>query len=243
MLLISITSFDVTAMVLIVSIILAALIYYYGHNLSIAIKEWRNSRDYKAAMGEITEDVLQIQDKVIAATRIDSKLKKVAKISTEKIMNLSIHDAEKIIDKYEVSGSIEDHQILNIFLLLEIVIFYMHVADRLAFSKIGIKHRSVFMDYVLHETWGILLGYLVGTFGDTYAKADFMEMCNERQLEYGNYQEIYAGDNNYKGTLIWEFGKKISKLLCGSELDIRLIMPVYVLAVNSMRALEGVFEV
>lgn len=62
---------------------------------------------------------------------------------------------------------------------------------------------------------------------------------NDRQIEYSKYKKVFARENDkgMKGTLSWEFGKKLAKIL-GYEWDLVVISTFTMCAQSVLYALE-----
>ncbi len=108
----------------------------------------------------------------------------------------------------------------------EIVLFYTHFIDRQAFQFLNQEQRYIFMYAFIEESRSLLNQ----TFYKDTEEEEFQNYYNslweQRQIEYGQYKSIMAeNDQGFAGTLFWEFGKKIAKIL-DSENDIVIIMYV-----------------
>jgi len=92
--------------------------------------------------------------------------------------------------------------------IIEVIVFYMHLVDRMAFAHFGAAKRETFGDRfvvaVVREMVRELSKDLSPdecgqTLGDTY---------NRRQIQYAKYKVLIAKkDDPLKDTLYWEFSK------------------------------------
>jgi hypothetical protein len=90
----------------------------------------------------------------------------------------------------------------------ETAAFLLSLIDRPAFNFLGSKNRDVFMEAVE-----------VGVFDSLQDKGvdpkNFFEILNKRYEEYSHYEEWLPKEGKgAKGTLFWEFGKKVATILC-----------------------------
>ena len=90
--------------------------------------------------------------------------------------------------------------------VIEIVVFYMHMVDRLAFQYLGPYRREVFADRL---NIAVIKEFLCSRNKEVDA-AEFAEHLkdayNRRQREYAQYKDLIPmKDQPPKGTLFWEF--------------------------------------
>jgi|GEM_PF-3164263 hypothetical protein len=104
----------------------------------------------------------------------------------------------------------------------ETLLFFLHVMDRIAWDRIP-KYRDTFILSLLAATYAALTQRHV-EWVRTLTMKKFLELFDAAQNEYGEYQ-FYRSGQNPKGTLFWEFGKKISRIMEG-EYDIAIMVPV-----------------
>jgi hypothetical protein len=90
----------------------------------------------------------------------------------------------------------------------EVVVFYMHIVDRLAFRHLGPKRRQVFGDcFVLKVIEEFLRIPEKGIDPAAFA-SQLKDTYNRRQIEYARYGELIpAKEDPPKDTLFWEFNK------------------------------------
>jgi hypothetical protein len=103
------------------------------------------------------------------------------------------------VDKDVPAGNEVSPSSVTRSLLLEVLAFELHLADRLTFSTLGALGRATFMD--------ALCAALAHRLGPPRA-AELQDLYNNRQHFYGQFPKLFAEDGESpKGTLLWEFGK------------------------------------
>ena len=81
----------------------------------------------------------------------------------------------------------------------EVLVFALHLSDRIAFTRLGIEKRARFMDIFLSAVQRRVGSALAPALPDVYS---------QRTLFYQSCRLPSGGRNaNLKGTLFWEFGK------------------------------------
>lgn len=135
-------------------------------------------------------------------------------------------------------------------IVMEFLIFNLHQFNRTLYAWFGEEERNELMDGVLielhyylkqknkkelEERYGNLA---IDCFGDyidelTFKSIldDFYNFYNKRETEYANYLDNPKEGEGLAGTLLWEFGKKIAKIM-NREKDICIIMKVQLLGVG-----------
>ena len=84
-------------------------------------------------------------------------------------------------------------------LTIELLIFALHLTDRITFGRLGGDSRSSFMDALLPRVQGMLYPHFHGNFQEQY---------NLRNSFYGGFRKFYPEKNeNLENTLFWEFSK------------------------------------
>jgi len=124
-------------------------------------------------------------------------------------------------------------------ILFEFIYFYLHLTDRFAFGHMNDEQREILM---------IDLGELCITAAvdavflkwpedkKKKIKEEYMGNFNISVAEYNKYKKwLPEKDEGAKGTLLWEFGKKITKL-ARQELSFRLAVMQTV--TNSLKDLD-----
>jgi hypothetical protein len=88
--------------------------------------------------------------------------------------------------------------------VLEILLFEVHLLDRLIFGALGPFKRKVFVDAVFEQ-----LGRAAQPMGLTVDA--LMDRVNKSQQEYAKYKRFYGEKGeSLQGTLCWEFGKRLT---------------------------------
>jgi len=92
-------------------------------------------------------------------------------------------------------------------LFIEMLVLLLHAIDRISFVLLGIEKRKIFMDslmeniiIILRKAYGDKAEEVINTFTGKY---------NERQVEYSSLRLPGNNEQNFGGTLFWEFGKII----------------------------------
>lgn len=124
------------------------------------------------------------------------------KLTNEKIMHQD--DFDKVLQIY-----------------LETVCLYLNAVDRDASIYLHADKRGSFMNKLMME---MLL--IISEMIKENIMTIFIDMCKERQNEYGTYTIIPPSAGTFKGTLFWEYGKKIAKIAVGTEYDVLIINEV-----------------
>jgi len=87
---------------------------------------------------------------------------------------------------------------------LELCALYLHLFDRDVSLTEGREARDVFVDSLLD----CLAEKIRGKTG--MEVVEFAEFCNERQIEYSQYKQLFCDDGSSPaGTLFWEFTKRM----------------------------------
>jgi len=98
--------------------------------------------------------------------------------------------------------------------LIEVIVFYMHLADRVAFAYSGASKRNVFCDQLVLAVLEKLLRGLSEETSAEGVREALLETYNRRQIEYANYKALAPKKGEpLKGTLGWEFSKILFGLL------------------------------
>jgi hypothetical protein len=102
----------------------------------------------------------------------------------------------------------ENHKLLALF-TTELLIFGLHLTDRIAFSHLGASKRSGFMNVLLPAVQRELRPPL---------SSQLEQLYNARNSFYGSFPKLYADENeNLKGTLFCEFGKALGSVYANSN--------------------------
>ncbi|MFH1200807.1 MAG: hypothetical protein V1484_00555 [bacterium] len=170
-----------------------------------------------------TDDVLTEKAKFLAAAIMD-----VANRGVSELIEYFVKDKKVDISKDQMEE-----------VLFETVIFYLHLADRIAFHSITAEQRHFFMSIVLNDIIDIFLLNTKLTEEQKLQLIDTMHATyNERQIEYGNYKKLFSEDGKDGGTLYWEFSDKIANVLVGPKNDIWVMMEVQNVLVRRVKILQ-----
>lgn len=96
--------------------------------------------------------------------------------------------------------------------IIEVIVFYMHLVDRLAFAHLGAARCEAFGDrFVVAVVKEVLRELDKEVPADDFGQA-LRDTYNRRQVQYAGYKVLIPAKNEpLKDTLYWEF----SKVLCG----------------------------
>jgi hypothetical protein len=118
----------------------------------------------------------------------------------------------------------------------EEVMFYLHMIDRTAFMDSTLERRRNFMDELVGATAEILWSTFAPASDASRFARYFASVYNARQKEYAKYgpppREM---DESQKGTILWEYGKRMAALLSPAKSALR----VMVVGNLAMRYLTG----
>jgi hypothetical protein len=135
-------------------------------------------------------------------------------------------------------------------LLIEFLIFNLHQLSRTLYAWFGEKERSELIDAVTIELLYDLkqknkveleeryVNLNIDSFGDYLEEfsfksilGDFFNIYNKREIEYADYLDNPEKGKGFAGTLLWEFGNKIAKII-ERENDLEIIMKVQILGTS-----------
>jgi len=129
-------------------------------------------------------------------------------------------------------------------IIMEFLIFNLHQFNRTLYAWFGEEERNELMDGILIELQDYLkqknkeeldekyANLTIDSFGDyldelTFKSIldDFYNFYNKRETEYANYMDNPKKGEGLAGTLLWEFGNKIAKIM-NREKDLIIITKV-----------------
>lgn len=117
-------------------------------------------------------------------------------------------------------------------LTAELIIFGLHLTDRIAFGRLGASDRAKFMDALLPAIQSKLQPSVSSRLEDLY---------NTRNNFYGEFHKLYPSENeNLKGTLFWEFGKALGSVYANSN-PVR-ITETSMFGMTFMKAINQAFD-
>jgi hypothetical protein len=102
----------------------------------------------------------------------------------------------------------------------EFLFFFMHLAMRFAFSRLGNDKRTKLQDWlgpiIADSTTEAWFGHWPDKLKEGIKK-DFFHNLNAAEMEYSQFQKLFTEkDKPFKDTLFWEFSKNITKLVGGN---------------------------
>jgi hypothetical protein len=98
-------------------------------------------------------------------------------------------------------------------IVLELIAFSLHLADRIAFNAVGPEKRSLFMDALLGSTsFHLTQSILTDTSSEARQRfqTGFLTLYGERTGFYAPLQIPSDGEAPVKGTLFWEAAKGVA---------------------------------
>jgi hypothetical protein len=115
-------------------------------------------------------------------------------------------------------------EILGQFAVEELM-FCLHMIDRTAFMDSTLEQRRNFMDELVGATAGILWSSFAPESDAARFARYFTSIYNARQKEYASYSPPPQGrDENQKGTILWEYGKRMAALLSPAKSAFRVLI-------------------
>ena len=114
----------------------------------------------------------------------------------------------------------------------ELLMFGLHLTDRIAFGKLGASARAYFMDALLPSIQSELRPPLSTQLETVY---------NARQTFYSGFHKLYPDEKeSLKGTLFWELGKMLSAMYADG--NPAAIVGASMLGMEFMKGLSKAFE-
>jgi len=122
---------------------------------------------------------------------------------------------------------------------LEMALFFIHFVDRNAFNYLEGEKRDLFVDALAVNVANFLLLQNKSDVDHELFRSKFIEQLNERQREYGNYKQWFPEKESEgaKGTLFWEFGKKMAGML-GFKMSFKVIFKVHAYVTSACKTFE-----
>ena len=123
-------------------------------------------------------------------------------------------------------------QELLVPLTLELLIFGLHLTDRIAFDRLGADNRAGFMNSLLPTVQRELQPPV-----STHLQA----LYNTRNPFYGGFRKLYPEQQEtLKGTLFWEFGKALGSIYADG--NPAAITETSMFGMTFMQAINQAFE-
>lgn len=163
-------------------------------------------------------------------------------ILTEKARGLSAlvygfakENAKDLMGEFKNVDGETVHKFMDV--LYEVLIFYIHFADRLAFQHLGPEQRNTFINVLFQEIKELLFGSLGDDALAFILKDSFRDLHNKRQAEYSNHERMFPEKNeDLNVALLWDLGKKIANIL-ESEMSLRITTRTQLMLL-SLKALQ-----
>jgi hypothetical protein len=119
---------------------------------------------------------------------------------------------------------------------LEDLFYSLNLLDRAVLDRLGAINRAVFMDAVFANVCESLRSTHIPEAPEPQFRSWFKEELNARQQEYGAWR-LPRGEE-LKGTIFWEFGKKMTHSLLGIYNPVE----VFMLSHRAAESLKMLFE-
>jgi len=157
---------------------------------------------------------------------------------SKKKLKMSIDEASSLISVMLFESSIQGSELFRDIandikedydekkyweIAIEFQFFFIHRTDRLAFEVLGAQKRSLFINSLIEETCNFTLKNAINKPKSKNEELknmllEYFDRLNARNIKYANYKKIFPeGSDTPKDTLLWEFGKLISNVVCGSD--------------------------
>lgn len=92
--------------------------------------------------------------------------------------------------------------------VIEAIVFYMHLVDRLAFARLGAARRNMFLDRLAIAVVKELVRQLSKRASADDLDRTLRDTYNRRQIEYARYKILFPENGEpLNNTLVWEFSK------------------------------------
>jgi hypothetical protein len=160
------------------------------------------------------------------------------------LANVLCHSSHRCVEtifpalkKFGKSVEIDDTQYWVIY--LEWMCFIMHYTNLIALHMLGAQRGSSFSSSLNMEVRESLSHFYEGAEAATQFRAGFFNCLSVRQYEYCKYEKILpeAGEP-LDNSLIWEFDKRITRLLGFAEDDVKVIISVHDRTMSQIEAID-----
>lgn len=197
---------------------LSGLLVYIGYNIQLRI----SAKEYSKAVAEDFSDFLEhpwLDLKALPNT--DESLVRKAQALAPMLLSYVLGDSSNFLLVLQQSKKLGDD--LTEFqdsISLELVVYCIHLIERITIAYLTEEQERRFMDALLKEIQEQVTRSMSMT---GVAAADFREQFNDfyvaRSIEYNGYKLASDEDESLKGVLAWEFGKRIVSILRMEEFE------------------------
>ncbi len=112
--------------------------------------------------------------------------------------------------------------------VVEIIAICLHVVDRLLFQNLGALRRSGIMDGLLPKVLEVIRQTVSDRHHATICSTRLVDIYDARQVEYSGYPRLFAEkDEGLRGTLFWEFAKRMATLADPDRSDLALYLHIH----------------
>jgi hypothetical protein len=137
------------------------------------------------------------------------------------------------------NGEIKDSQLHDLF--FEYLYFFIHLTDRFAFSTIGAPGRHTLMQELGEFAVMLAVQVLFPRSTDQQRDMIFQDRMGDLNIaarEYSHFPKLFPdGNEGTKDTLIWEFSKKIEKMM-GSENNLGAVLGRHYVVITLLKNLD-----
>lgn len=131
-------------------------------------------------------------------------------------------------------------------LVLELMAFTLHLADRIAFNALDPQRRDRFVDALLESVSSNLSTSILKNASLTEMKAfeiNFLNLYNDRSLFYAPLPIPADSEAPLRGTLFWEAGKECASRMFPGDSEAPLLLPlVFGYCIGAVKDLSKTFE-
>lgn len=136
-----------------------------------------------------------------------------------------VHNCQSIASAMRDSGRIDDTKYLEVF--LEHLYLYLNITERMAFAAMQQKQIEALVTQIAENSIDLAIETACRHWPKDIKKNIYREAMQnfcEAMQEFGQYRRVYSSvQEGVKGTLIWEFSKKMAKIT-GAESNLGTIV-------------------
>lgn len=142
----------------------------------------------------------------------------------------------------DVAAVLTPPKTLNLNALAEVVCFLLHMCDRVAFEALSSPDRALFIDHLVSRT----IHEIAASFSRAMKRPDEAEKlrqflfmtARDRQLEYAACKTQPAEGEGLRGTLLWEFTKRMAEELGYDPMSATVNTKVAIIVTSYFKALD-----
>ncbi len=150
------------------------------------------------------------------------------------IIGLAVKESQEL-KKYQELKKVTDDKFKEVS--FEMIPFYIHYADRVAFQYLKSEQRKKFVIALFTEIREQLSSVCKNENDAVQFKATFTDTYFNRQEEYSKYKLPINKKEKDKENLFWQFNRKIASIL-GDETDIRIMTYIQMIVLSSLSVFQ-----